>query len=80
MREFHAHPLPMGEDALPPKKTKPVTIPEPFQLELDERGVKRLQEFSQKVLMKLLIKSVKQEFETGWEHFKCTCNLINGQN
>ncbi|XP_052718059.1 targeting protein for Xklp2-like isoform X2 [Crassostrea angulata] len=49
MREFHAQPLPMGEDALPPKKTKPVTIPEPFQLELDERGVKRLQEFSQKV-------------------------------
>lgn len=49
MREFHAQPLPMGEDTLPPKKTKPVTIPEPFQLELDERGVKRLQEFSQKV-------------------------------
>lgn len=49
MREFHAHPLPVGEDLLPPKKKKPVTIPEPFELEADERGAKRLQEFSQKV-------------------------------
>ena len=61
MREFHAQPLPVGEDSLPPKKTKPVTVPEPFQLEVDERGVKRLQEFSQKVcrekIYQTLIKS-----------------------
>ncbi|XP_061197488.1 targeting protein for Xklp2 homolog isoform X2 [Saccostrea echinata] len=49
MREFHAQPLPVGEDALPLKKTKPATIPEPFHLEADERGAKRLQEFSHKV-------------------------------
>nr|XP_022335373.1 targeting protein for Xklp2 homolog isoform X2 [Crassostrea virginica] len=63
MREFHAQPLPVGEDSLPPKKTKPVTVPEPFQLEVDERGVKRLQEFSQKVEEES--KSLKSHFKAN---------------
>lgn len=65
MREFHAQPLPVGEDSLPPKKTKPVTVPEPFQLEVDERGVKRLQEFSQKVCRKKIYQRLIKGFHSN---------------
>lgn len=40
-REFHAQPLPDPvPDALPPKKAKTITKPEPFQMEIDKRKSK----------------------------------------
>ena len=49
-REFYANPLPDLENInLPPKKPKAVTAPEPFNLDTDNRGSKKAEEWSQKV-------------------------------
>ncbi|CAL1546064.1 unnamed protein product [Lymnaea stagnalis] len=48
-REFHAQDLPSDSpDQLPPKQLRPPTQPEPFQLEVDERGQKYQEEFKSK--------------------------------
>ena len=36
-REFYAQPLPCFEPVLPAKKSKPITVPEPFDLEIEKR-------------------------------------------
>ncbi|CAG5134106.1 unnamed protein product [Candidula unifasciata] len=49
-REFHAQDLPSESPGkLPPKQTRPITLPEPFHLEVDERGEKYQKEFMSKV-------------------------------
>lgn len=50
MHEFYAQGLPSDSpDQLPPKQVKPVTQPEPFCLEIDERGHRYQEEFKSKV-------------------------------
>ena len=50
MREFHANPLPSDSpDALPTRKSKRVTVLEPFQLEAEERAAHKAEELELKV-------------------------------
>ena len=47
--EFHAKPVPDHGAPLPPKHTKPITTPIPFQLEVETRGAMKAEEWSSKV-------------------------------
>ncbi|XP_052225365.1 targeting protein for Xklp2 homolog [Dreissena polymorpha] len=49
-REFHAQPLPDHEPHLPPKRTRPLTVQKPFNLDTDVRGAKKTEEWLKKVL------------------------------
>ncbi|KAH9503508.1 Protein tpx2 [Bulinus truncatus] len=49
-REFHARDLPSDSpDTLPPKQVRPATLPEPFHLQVDERGEKYQHQFKSKI-------------------------------
>lgn len=48
-RIFHAQPLPDHEPHLPPKKSRPLTVQKPFNLDTDSRGAKKAVEWSKKV-------------------------------
>ncbi|BFZ19453.1 hypothetical protein BsWGS_22492 [Bradybaena similaris] len=49
-REFHAQDLPSESPGkLPPKQMRPITMPEPFHLEVDERGERYQKEFISKL-------------------------------
>ena len=48
-REFTAKPLPIVSPDLPPKVVRPATKPVPFELEVDQRGAKKAEEWTCKV-------------------------------
>ncbi|KAK3085599.1 hypothetical protein FSP39_005973 [Pinctada imbricata] len=48
-REFHAQPLPDHETHLPERQPRPLTKPEPFELQIDKRGAKRTEEWNSRM-------------------------------
>ena len=49
LREFHANPIPDLEPHLPPKRNRPLTVKQPFNLDTDNRGARKAEEWSKKV-------------------------------
>ncbi|XP_053401095.1 targeting protein for Xklp2 homolog isoform X2 [Mercenaria mercenaria] len=48
-REFHANPMPDLKPHLPPKRNRPLTVKQPFNLDTDNRGAKKAEEWSKKM-------------------------------
>ncbi|XP_060551268.1 targeting protein for Xklp2 homolog isoform X2 [Ruditapes philippinarum] len=48
-REFHANPIPDLEPHLPPKRNRPLTVKQPFNLDTDNRGARKAEEWSKKI-------------------------------
>lgn len=66
LRDFHANPLPdLSPEVLQKKKYRSPTKPEPFRLEVDDRGAKRAEGWSKQVCCPINI------FEWGGEESYC---------